>query len=71
MTEHQLLAWYQGRYKNLSVKTLEGPRLQIPMSRLRTMITASGLYGNFEISVQSPGTLLQLKRLQPKAWLDQ
>lgn len=59
----KLLAVYQGRANRILMKSREGTSVSLPAHHLRPFLTASGVFGSFELEFSTEGKLTALKRL--------
>lgn len=60
----EVLAYYQGVAKRVSVVAYDGRRIEFPAEKLRPFITGEGVYGEFEMAFDSQQRFIGLKRLK-------
>ena len=63
LNSEQVLQFYKGLKQRVQVTTNEGQTMSIPYDILLNYVTREGIYGTFEITYSSDGTLGELKRL--------
>lgn len=60
----QVIAYYQGVAKQVSVVTYSGQRIEFPAEKLRPFITQQGVYGEFEMEFDSQHRFVGMQRLK-------
>lgn len=63
LSSEQVLQFYKGQKNRVQVRTTEGQTMSLPYDILLQHLTQEGVYGTFEITYASDGTLGELKRL--------
>lgn len=63
LTAEQILPYYRGQAKRLSVMSEQGLRLELPAERLRPFVTSYGIRGRFRLTTDDNHSFLDLERL--------
>jgi hypothetical protein len=59
----EIMAYYRGAARQVSVLASDGRRIQFPADALRRHVTASGVHGLFELRFGADRRLLGLERI--------
>ncbi|MBK1649338.1 DUF2835 family protein [Rhabdochromatium marinum] len=57
-----MLAFYEGRSRRISVRASNGQRIELPAEAFRRFITHQGLQGNFRVLVTDDHRLIEVQR---------
>jgi len=63
LTTEQLLSYYRGQAKRVSVMSEQGLRLEIPAERLRPFVSLDGIHGRFRLTTADNHSFIDLARL--------
>lgn len=63
LSSDQVLQFYKGLRHRVQVSTADGQSMSIPYNILLKYVTHEGIYGTFEITYESDGTLGELRRV--------
>lgn len=59
----EFVRYYDGSAQAVIVRAHDGRRLQLPARNFRPYVTAEGIHGEFEITLDGHNKLLEMKRL--------
>ncbi|MDH5178915.1 MAG: DUF2835 domain-containing protein [Gammaproteobacteria bacterium] len=59
-----ILAYYQGAAKTVSVVSDDGRRIAFPADKLRPFVTEEGVFGEFEMVFDAQNRFIQLQRIK-------
>jgi len=57
------LRFYQGKARNVSVRTDDGCRTEFPAEHLRPFVTHDGIHGRFELVFDEMNKFVELRRV--------
>ena len=60
----QILAYYQGAARQVSVQALDGRRIEFPAEKLRPFLNHNGVYGVFELEFDDNHRFVALHRIK-------
>ncbi|MES9904753.1 MAG: DUF2835 domain-containing protein [Sedimenticola sp.] len=63
LSAEEYLRYYEGVARSVIVHGLDGRHLQIPAHNFRPYITAGGIHGVFEITLDENNKLLEMKKV--------
>ncbi|MCW8891603.1 MAG: DUF2835 domain-containing protein [Sedimenticola sp.] len=63
LTSQEYLHYYRGQASAVIVQADDGRTLQLPANSLRPFVTASGISGRFELTLDDRNKLVELRRL--------
>ena len=63
LSSEQVLQFYKGVKNRVQVTTTDGQTMSLPYDILLQHVTREGIYGTFEITYASDGTLGELRRV--------
>jgi hypothetical protein len=63
ITADTFAAYYRGRVRQVQVRSSDGRLVRFPASALRRFLTHAGIDGEFELTFDQRGRLIDLKRL--------
>ena len=63
LSAEEFLLYYRGTAKAVIVQAEDGRTIQLPASSLRPFVTASGITGRFELTLDASNKLIDLRRL--------
>ena len=59
------LLYYRGNVRAVIVESDDGRRIQLPAASLRPFVTAGGIEGRFELTLDENNKLLDIRRVNP------
>lgn len=63
LSAQEYLPYYRGQVSALIVQADDGRTIQLPANSLRPFVTASGIAGRFELTLDDNNKLIHLRRL--------
>lgn len=63
LSAETFLHYYRGAARLVIVQAEDGRTIQLPASSLRPFVTASGISGRFELTLDANNKLVELRRL--------
>lgn len=63
ISRDKYLRYYQGSARSVSVRSVDGRRIQFPAEHLRQFVTHEGVYGEFVLVFDSNNKFVGLKRI--------
>lgn len=63
LSAQQIHSVYQGRARYILVESDEGLKLQLPAANFRNFITADGIHGRFQITIDASNKIRVLHKL--------
>lgn len=62
ISAEQYKAYYRGQVLSIQVRSHDGKNLRFPASAIRPLVSAEGVYGEFELHVDDNNKLLGISR---------
>ena len=59
------LHYYRGNARSVIVMSEDGRRIQLPADSLRPFVTAEGILGRFELTLDENSKLIEIRRAEP------
>ncbi|WP_428606005.1 DUF2835 domain-containing protein [Sedimenticola sp.] len=63
LSAERFLHYYRGAARAVIVQAEDGRTIQLPANRLRPFVTASGIVGRFELTLDAQNKLIDLRRI--------
>lgn len=63
LTSQEYLHYYRGHASAVIVKAEDGRTIQLPANTFRPFVTASGIAGRFELTLDDQNKLIDLRQL--------
>lgn len=63
LTSQEYLHYYRGQASAVIVQAEDGHTIQLPANSLRPFVTASGITGRFQLTLDDRNKMVDLKRL--------
>lgn len=61
----EYLAYYQGRIKDIQVRTSDNRTIRFPAGAIQKFLTHDGIFGTFEIQYDEENKLTEIKLVSP------
>ncbi len=63
LSAERYLRYYQGHARVVIVRSEDGRRIQLPAASLRPFVTAEGIVGRFELTLDENNKLIDIRRV--------